>query len=82
MGRNAEAYVDDIMVKSREAGSLIMDLKETFASLCKVNLKVNRKKCIFGVPSGKLLGFLVSHRAIEANPEKIKAIEKMCPPGP
>jgi hypothetical protein len=80
MGRNAEAYLDDIVVKSREAGSLIADLKETFANLRKVNLKLNPEKCIFGVPSGKLLGFLVLHRGIEANPEKIKAILKMCPP--
>jgi hypothetical protein len=80
MGRNVEAYVDDIVVKTREAGSLISDLEETFANLRKVNLKLNPDKCVFGVPSGKLLGFLVSHRGIEANPEKIKAIERMRPP--
>ena len=80
MGRNAEAYVDDIVVKSREGDNLLRDLEETFASLRKVNIKLNPAKCIFGVPSGKLLGFLVSHRGIEANPDKIKAIEAMQPP--
>ena len=42
-----------------------------------VNLRLNPEKCVFGVPSGKLLGFLISHRGIEANPEKFKAIEDM-----
>ena len=68
------------MVKSREARTLIQDLEETFESLRQVNLRLNPEKCVFGVPSGKLLGFLVSHRGIEANPEKIKAIEDMSPP--
>ena len=80
LGRNAEAYVDDIMVKSREAETLIQDLEETFESLRQVNLWLNQKKCVFGVPFGKLLAFLVSHRGIEANPEKVKAIEDMSPP--
>ena len=68
------------MVKSREARTLIQDLEETFESLRQVNLRLNPEKCVFGVPSGKLLGFLVSHRGIEANPEKVKAIEDMSPP--
>ena len=45
-----------------------------------MNLRLNPEKCVFGVPSGKLLGFLVSHRGIKANPEKIKAMEDMSPP--
>ena len=68
------------MVKSREAKTLIQDLEETFASLNAVSLRLNPEKCVFGVPSGKLLGFLVSHRGIEANPEKVKAVEDMSPP--
>ena len=68
------------MVKSREAKTLIQDLEETFASLREVVLQLNLEKCVFGVPSGKLLCFLVSHRGIEANPEKVKAIEDMSPP--
>ncbi len=61
LGKNVEAYIDDIVVKSREAKTLIQDLEETFASLNTVNLRLNPEKCVFGVPSGKLLGFLVSH---------------------
>ena len=61
LGRNAEAYVDDVVVKSREARTLIEDLEETFASLRQVDLRLNLEKCVFGVPSGKLLGFLVPH---------------------
>jgi hypothetical protein len=80
MGRNAEAYVDDIVVKTREGHTFIEDLEETFVNLRKVNIKLNPAKCAFGVPSGKLLGFLVSHRGIEANPDKVKAIEEMHPP--
>ena len=80
MGRNAEASVDDIVVKTREKNTLIQDLEETFANLRKVNIKLNPAKFVFGVPSGKLLGFLVSHRGIEANPDKIRAIEEMQPP--
>jgi hypothetical protein len=80
MGKNAEAYIDDIVVKTREEHTLITDLEETFANLRKVNIKLNPDKCVFGVPSGKLLGFLVSHRGIKANPDKIKAIEQMKPP--
>ena len=72
MGRNAEAYVDDIVVKYRKGDTLLKDLEEKFASLRKVNIKLNPAKCVFGVPSGKLLGFLVSHRGIEANPDKIR----------
>ena len=79
-GRNAEAYIDDIVVKSWEARTLIQDLEETFASLRKVDLRLNPEKCVFGIPSGKLLGFLVSHRGIEAIPEKVKAIEDMSLP--
>jgi hypothetical protein len=80
MGRNAEAYVNDIVIKTREGHTFIEDLEETFVNLRKVNIKLNPAKCAFGVPSGKLLGFLVSHRRIEANPGKVKAIEEMHPP--
>jgi hypothetical protein len=80
MGRNSEAYVDNIVVKTHESHTFIEDLDETFANLRRVNIKLNPAKCAFGVLSGKLLGFLVSHRGIEANPDKVKAIEEMRPP--
>ena len=68
------------MVKSREVRTLTQDLEETLASLRQVDLRLNPEKCVFGVPSGKLLGFLVSHKGIETNLEKVKAIEDMSPP--
>jgi hypothetical protein len=80
MGRNAEAYIDDIIIKTRESHTFIEDLEETFANLRKVNIKLNPAKCAFGVPSGKMLGFLVSHHGIEANPDKVKAIKETRPP--
>ena len=51
----------------------------TFANLRRFNIKLNPKKCVFGVPKGKLLGYIVSKRGIEANPEKITAISHMGP---
>ena len=72
--------MDDIVVKSKDRSTLIQDLEETFANLCKINLKLNPEKCVFGVPSSKLLGFFVSHCGIEANPDKIKAIEQIQAP--
>ena len=58
--RNMEAYMDDIVVKTKDKATLVQDLEETFANLHKINPKINPEKCVFGVPSGKLLGFFVS----------------------
>jgi hypothetical protein len=80
MGRNVEAYVDDIVVKTRKSHTIIEDLEKTFANLRKVNIKLNPAKCTFGVPLGKFLGFLVSHYGIEENLDKVKAIKEMRPP--
>ena len=77
MHRNVEAYMDEIVVKSKDRATLIQDLDKTFVNLRKINLKLNPEKCVFGVPSGKLLGFFVSQRGIEANPDKIKAIDQI-----
>ena len=74
IGRNVEVYVDDMLVKSLDEGKHLDDLQETFNTLRQYNMKLNPSKCAFGVASGKFLGFMVSHRGIEANPEKIKAI--------
>ena len=76
MGKNVQVYVDDIVIKTKEKQTLLEDLEETFANLRKYRLKLNSDKCTFGVPAGKLLGFLVSSRGIEVNPAKIRAIEK------
>src|SRR3954463_11580499 len=72
-----EAYMDDIVVKTKNRATLIPDLQETFANLRQINLKLNPEKCVFGVPSDKLLGFFVSQRGIEANSDKIKVIEQI-----
>jgi hypothetical protein len=75
-----EVYVDDIMVKTKRGSTLVEDVTLVFDKLRVTCTKLNPDKCVFGVSIGKLLGFLVSHRAIEANPKKIKAIETMRPP--
>jgi hypothetical protein len=80
IGKNVEAYVDDVVVKTTEEDKLIADLTETFANLRELQWKLNPTKCVFGVPSGLLLGFMVGHRGIEANPAKIDAIRKMAKP--
>nr|XP_027093621.1 uncharacterized protein LOC113714021 [Coffea arabica] len=80
IGRNVEAYVDDILVKSLATSSFLSNLREVFGVLRDSRMKLNPKKCVFGVTSGKFLGYLVSHRGIEANPDKIKAIQDMSPP--
>jgi hypothetical protein len=80
LNKNVEACVDDVVVKTRNFDMLITDLEDTFASLREYRWKLNLNKCVFGVPSGKLLGFIISHRGIEANPEKISAITNMKDP--
>jgi ribonuclease HI len=79
IGRTVEAYVDDIVVKTRKASDLLSDLEITFRCLRAKGVKLNPEKCVFGVPRGMLLGFIVSKRGIEANPEKIAAITNMGP---
>ena len=72
--------MDDIMVKSCKGSDLLTDLAETLANLIRYDIKLNPSKCTFEVPGGKLLGFLVSERGFDANPEKIGAILRMkCP---
>ena len=69
IGRNVKVYVDDMLVKSLDKE--IHDLQETFDTLRRYQMKLNPNKCAFGVSSGKFLGFMVSQRGIEANPDKI-----------
>src|SRR4051812_37833990 len=80
IGRNVQVYVDDIVIKTYKADTLLEDLRETFAALNKYIIKLNPKKCAFGVSAGKLLGYMVSARGIEANPEKVQAIAMMQEP--
>jgi hypothetical protein len=78
IGRTVEAYVDDIVVKMRKAFD-ISDLETTFKCLKVKGVKLNPEKCVFGVHRGMLLGFIVSERGIEANPEKIAVVTNMGP---
>ncbi|KAK4397993.1 hypothetical protein Sango_1274800 [Sesamum angolense] len=79
-GRNIKVYIDDMLVKSKEAKDHITDPEETFSVLRNYRLKLNPKKYAFGVQRGRFLGFMVTHRGIEANPLKIKAILDMKAP--
>ncbi|KAL0462247.1 UNVERIFIED_CONTAM: hypothetical protein Slati_0112300 [Sesamum latifolium] len=80
LGKNMDVYVDDMLVKIKEAHHHVKDLNETFAVLRKYRLKLNPGKCAFGVCGGRFLGFMVTQQGIEANLYKIKAILDMGPP--
>ena len=71
-----------MLVKSKREDNHLDNLAETFETLRKYQMKLNPSKCAFGVHSGKFLGFMVSQRGIEANPNKIEAILEMQPPKP
>ena len=77
IGRNVEAYIDDVVIRTKTVDNLIADLEETFSNLNKHRWKLNPSKCIFGVPSGILLGYIVSARGIEPNPDKVSDITNM-----
>jgi hypothetical protein len=79
IGRIIKAYVDDIIVKSKKTGDLVPNHTEVFAKLRQHRLKLIPEKCVFGVPRGMLLGFVMSERVIKANLEKISAIMDMGP---
>jgi hypothetical protein len=72
-----EAYVDDVVIKTENSKNFIEDLQLVFNSLRHYRWKLNPKKCVFEVPAGNLLEFIVSHQGIEANPETIEAIMRM-----
>ena len=69
-----------MLVKSLRENDHLDDLRETFNTLRSYNMKLNPSKCVFGVTAGKFLGFMVSQRSIEVNPEKVRAIIELGPP--
>jgi hypothetical protein len=71
VGRNIFTYVDDIVVANKNKEDHLIDLAETFTNMRDTRLRLNPEKCVFGVRRGKILGYLVSHRGIEANPTNI-----------
>ena len=75
--KEVEVYVDDMIVKSKDSERHIPALQKFFERIQFYKLRLNPKKCTFGVTSKKLLGFMISQRGIEVNPDKIKAIVEM-----
>lgn len=78
--KEIEEYVDDIIIKSRKSSKHFDDIRKFFERLWRYSLKLNPAKCAFGVPVGKLLGFIISKKGIELDPSKIKAIQELPPP--
>jgi hypothetical protein len=78
--RIVEVYVNDIVIKTKKADTLLDDLHQTFINLNKYDIKLNPTKCSFGVPTRELLGYLISERGIEANLVKIRAILRLTQP--
>ena len=72
--------MDDMVVKSKLSQNHLEDLTETFRTLRLHKLRLNASKCVFGVDSGRFLGFMVSHRGIEVNLDQIKGIQELKPP--
>ncbi|GJZ10737.1 reverse transcriptase domain-containing protein [Tanacetum coccineum] len=80
IGRNLEAYVDDVVVKSKDEKMLLANIAKTFDNLRKINMKLNPKKCSFGVEEGKFLGYMVTSEGIRANLKKTKALADLQSP--
>ena len=80
IGRNVQAYVDDMVLTSQVKAQHVADLEELFTTIAKYRLKLNPEKCVFGVEASKFLGFLLTEHGIEANPEKCVAILAMRSP--
>ena len=80
LGKNIEIYIDDMVVKSKMVSEHLGDLRTIFEILRNHKLRLNASKCSFGVGSGKFLGYMVTHKGIEVNPDKIKAIDNLRSP--
>ncbi|GJR40702.1 reverse transcriptase domain-containing protein [Tanacetum coccineum] len=74
IGRNLEVYVDDLVIKSHTEDEVVRDIEETFRTLRKINMKLNPKKCTFGVEEGMFLGYQVSTKGIKICPDKVNAV--------
>ena len=80
IGRILEVYIDDMIVKIPEDKDPVADLRETFQQLRRYDLRLNPYKCTFGVEAGKFLGFMLTSRGIEVNPDKCSAVLSMQSP--
>ena len=77
LGKNIKIYIDDMVVKSKMGSEHLGDLRVIFEILKSYRLRLNASKCSFGVGSGKFLGYMVTHKGIEVNPDQIKAINNL-----
>ena len=75
--KEIEVYVDDMIAKFRTEEEHVEHLLKLFQRLRKYKLRLNPSNCTFGVRSGNLLGFTVSQKEIEVDPDKVKAIREM-----
>ena len=80
MHKEIEVYVDDMIAKSQGEDDHVVNLRKLFERLIKFQLKLNPTKCTFGATSGKLLGFVVSKKGIEIDPNKVRAIQDLPSP--
>ena len=80
LGKNIEIYIDDMVVKSKVVSEHLGDLGNILEVLRKYKLCLNASKCSFGIGSGKFLGYMVTHRGIEADPDQIKVINNLQSP--
>ena len=80
IGTNIEAYIDDMVIKSRQVEEHLANLGEIFSILKEHKLHLNVSNCSFGVSLGKFLGYMITHYGIAVNPEQIKAINSLHPP--
>lgn len=80
LGKNVEAYIDNMVVKSKEKIDHLSDLSDIFVIIRKHKLHLNASKCSLGVGFGNFLGYMITHRGIEVNPDQIKAIHGLHSP--
>ncbi|GJT64210.1 reverse transcriptase domain-containing protein [Tanacetum coccineum] len=74
IGRNLEVYVDDLVIKSRTKDEIVRDIEETFKTLREINMKLNPKKCTFGVEEGMFLGYKVNSKGLKVCPDKVDVV--------
>ncbi|GJR68890.1 reverse transcriptase domain-containing protein [Tanacetum coccineum] len=74
IGRNLEVYVDDLVIKSRTEQEVIIDIEETFKTLKDINMKLNPKKCTFGMREGTFLGYKVNADGLHVCPDKVEVV--------
>nr|GEV71311.1 reverse transcriptase domain-containing protein [Tanacetum cinerariifolium] len=80
MGRNIEVYVDDLVVKSHTEAEMVRDIEETFQTLRKINMKLNPKKCSFGLAKGIFLGYVITPEGIKPCPDKMTVVQQLPSP--